>query len=81
MAFTIVDKETCIACGACGGSAPDLYDYDSEGLAYAVLDNNEGTKEVPEHQQDEMMEAYEGSPTESIKVAEQPFYGDATKFE
>jgi len=62
MAFTMVDKETCIACGACGGSAPDLYDYDSEGLAYAVLDNNEGTKEVPEHQQDEMMEAYEGLP-------------------
>ncbi|WEA45251.1 ferredoxin [Priestia aryabhattai] len=24
MAFTMVDKETCIACGACGGSAPDL---------------------------------------------------------
>jgi len=46
-----------------------------------VLDNNEGTKEVPEHQQDEMMEAYEGCPTESIKVAEQPFYGDAQKFE
>ncbi|MEI4527498.1 ferredoxin [Priestia megaterium] len=81
MAFTMVDKETCIACRAYGGSAPDLYDYDSEGLAYAVLDNNEGTKEVPEHQQDEMMEAYEGCPTESIKVAEQPFYGDATKFE
>ncbi|WP_129706500.1 ferredoxin [Priestia megaterium] len=81
MAFTIVDKETCIACRACVGGAPDLYDYDSEGLAYAVLDNNEGTKEVPEHQQDEMREAYEGCPSESIKVAEQPFYGDATKFE
>ncbi|HWO95728.1 MAG TPA: ferredoxin, partial [Bacillus sp. (in: firmicutes)] len=26
--YTIVDKETCIACGACGAAAPDIYDYD-----------------------------------------------------
>jgi ferredoxin len=26
--FTIVDKATCIACGACGAAAPDIYDYD-----------------------------------------------------
>jgi ferredoxin len=26
--YTIVDKDTCIACGACGAAAPDIYDYD-----------------------------------------------------
>ena len=30
--FTIVDQETCIACGACGASAPDIFDYNDEGL-------------------------------------------------
>ncbi|MCY9401711.1 ferredoxin, partial [Bacillus haynesii] len=24
--YTIVDKDTCIACGACGAAAPDIYD-------------------------------------------------------
>ncbi|MBO1912919.1 ferredoxin, partial [Microvirga sp. 3-52] len=24
--YTIVDQDTCIACGACGAAAPDIYD-------------------------------------------------------
>ena len=35
--FTWVDKDTCIACGACGATAPDIYDYDDEGLAEVIL--------------------------------------------
>ncbi|GGA29632.1 hypothetical protein GCM10011384_18960 [Psychrobacillus lasiicapitis] len=26
--YTIVDQETCIACGSYGASAPDLFNYD-----------------------------------------------------
>jgi len=65
--YTIVDKETCIACGACGAAAPDIYDYDDEGIAFVTLDD--------------MMDAFEGCPTDSIKVADEPFDGDALKFE
>ena len=36
--YTIVDMDTCIACGACGAAAPDIYDYDDEGIAYVILD-------------------------------------------
>lgn len=79
--YTIVDKETCIACGACGATAPDIYDYDDEGLAYVTLDNNQGTAEVPEELIDDMMDAFEGCPTDSIKVADEPFDGDPNKFE
>ena len=34
--YTIVDKDTCIACGACGAAAPDIYDYDDnkDDLSY-----------------------------------------------
>ncbi|KMY55538.1 MULTISPECIES: ferredoxin [Bacillaceae] len=71
--YTIVDQDTCIACGACGASAPDIFDYDDEGISYVILDDNEGTAEVPEEFFDDLEDAAEGCPTESIKVADQPF--------
>lgn len=71
--FTWVDKETCIACGACGGSAPDIYDYDDEGLAFVILDENRGIAEIPENLHDDLFEAVEGCPTDSIKVQDEPF--------
>ena len=45
--YTIVDMDTCIACGACG--AADIYDYDDEGIAFVILDDNQGTAEVPKN--------------------------------
>ncbi len=78
--YTIVDKETCIACGACGAAAPDIYDYDDEGIAYVTLDDNKGIVEVPEDLFDDMEDALEGCPTESIKIADESFDGDANKF-
>ncbi|MFK2826342.1 ferredoxin [Bacillus sp. B190/17] len=71
--YTIVDKETCIACGACGASAPDIFDYDDEGLSYVILDDNEGTAQVPDDLIDDLEDAADGCPTESIKIAQQPF--------
>lgn len=74
--FTIVDKETCIACGACGAAAPEIFDYDKEGLAEVFLDNNTGTVEISEDLQSDLFDACEGCPTESIKVADEPFYNN-----
>jgi ferredoxin len=79
--YTIVDKETCIACGACGTAAPDIFDYDEEGLAGNILDDNTGIIEIPAILLDDLMDAFEGCPTESIKVANEPFDGDPLKFE
>lgn len=79
--YTIVDKDTCIACGACGSAAPDLYDYDDDGIAFVILDDNQGTAEVPEDLYDDMADGAEGCPTDSIKVADEPFNGDALKFD
>ncbi|EUJ54371.1 ferredoxin [Listeria fleischmannii FSL S10-1203] len=42
--YTIVDQDTCIACGACALHAPHLFDYDTEGLAFNLQDQNTGTK-------------------------------------
>jgi ferredoxin len=79
--YTIVDKETCIACGACGAAAPDIYDYDDEGIAFVTLDDNQGIVEIPDVLHEDMQDALDGCPTDSIKIAEEPFDGDATKFE
>jgi len=77
--FVIVDQETCIACGSCGACAPEIFDYDEEGLAFVLLDNNQGTEEVPEDLYDDLEDAREGCPTESIKVKSTSFKEDKEK--
>lgn len=79
--YTIVDQDTCIACGACGAAAPDIYDYDDEGIAYVILDDNTGTVAVPEELMDDLEDAFDGCPTDSIKMADEPFDGDPLKYE
>ncbi|MDP9742580.1 UNVERIFIED_ORG: ferredoxin [Bacillus sp. B2I3] len=68
--YTVVDQETCIACGA---AAPEIFDYNDEGVAFVILDENEGTAEVPEGFFDDLGDAVEGCPTDSIKVETSPF--------
>jgi ferredoxin len=42
---------------------------------------HEGTVEIPDVLFDDMLDAFEGCPTDSIKVSDEPFNGDALKFE
>lgn len=71
--YAVVDKGECIACGACGATAPEVFDFDGEGLAGVVYggDNNQGVTAI--EAEDELQEAAEGCPTECIKVADAPF--------
>jgi len=71
--YTFVNQETCIACGACGAAAPNIYDFDDEGIAFVMFDHNQGTREVPEELWDEMDDALEECPTDSVRVSERPF--------
>ncbi|MDO3412435.1 ferredoxin [Saccharibacillus sp. CPCC 101409] len=73
--YTRVDKDTCIACGACGAAAPDIFDYDDEGLAENILDGdgNRGIARVSEELQGDLEDAVDGCPTDSIQVSEVPF--------
>ena len=75
--YTIVDQETCIACGTCGACAPDIYDYDEEGIAFVTLDDNRGMVEIPDDLHEDMQDALESCPSGSIKVAEAQFDGVA----
>jgi len=71
--YVKVDQDTCIGCGACGEVAPDIFDYDEEGISFSLLDMNVGAVEVPEDLVDDLEDACDGCPTDSIKVAEEPF--------
>jgi len=77
--FVIVNKETCIACGACGCAAPNIFDYDDDGTSYVKLDKNQGTAEIPEDFLEDVEDACDGCPTESIIVGDTPFDGDPLK--
>ncbi|WP_037292995.1 ferredoxin [Saccharibacillus sacchari] len=76
--YTKVDKDTCIACGACGATAPDIFDYDDEGLAENIMagDGNRGIVLVSEQLEGDLEDAVDGCPTDSILVSEVPFGDD-----
>ncbi|GAB2574313.1 4Fe-4S domain-containing protein [Gracilibacillus alcaliphilus] len=67
--YTKICKETCIACGVCGATAPKLFDYDEEGVAYGRRDNNSGTLVVPEPLEEDLLDAEEACPTQSVMVS------------
>ncbi len=73
--YAIVAKDECIACGACGAVAPEIFDFDDEGYAQNVYagDDNTGTKQISSDLESDLVEAAEGCPTEAIKVSETPF--------
>ncbi|MGE7946291.1 ferredoxin [Lysinibacillus sp. NPDC093688] len=71
--YTMVDRATCIACGACSENAPNLFDHDEEGLSFSLLDLNAGNTEIHEEFIEELEIAVEECPTNSIKIATEPF--------
>ena len=73
--YTIVSKDECIACGACGAVSPDVFGYDDEGYAENIFegDNNTGTVALAENVEADAIDAAEGCPTEAIKVQDSPF--------
>jgi len=73
--YSKVILDDCIACGACGPMASDIFDFDDEGLAINVYngDDNTGTVEIPEELHEDLIDAAEICPTEAIKVADSPF--------
>jgi ferredoxin len=70
--YAIVNKKTCIGCGTCGEFAPDVFGFDDNGLAEILFDNNQGIKKITGALLDDLIDAYEECPTESIKLSDNP---------
>jgi len=73
--YSKVIPEDCIACGACGPMAPEIFDFDDEGIAINVYngDDNTGTVEIADELHEDLIDAAEICPTEAIKVQDSPF--------
>ena len=67
---TKIIREDCIACGNCNAIRPEVYDYDEDGIAYCVLDDNTMNEEVAEKYRSLVQEAQVNCPTEAVYVEE-----------
>ena len=57
-----VNQDSCIGCGACTVSCPEVFEIGDEGTAVAKV------AEVPEDAKNAAVEAKEGCPTSAISV-------------
>lgn len=73
MYYTKIDRESCIACGLCQLIAPELYEYDENGIAYTVKDNNAGIVPVGNKDLESFKKAYTSCPTGAILRSNTPF--------
>lgn len=73
--YARVDKETCIACGACGDAAPDIFEFDDDGVAMVVYggDENRGVTAIDGALEADLIDAADSCPSGSIQVADAPF--------
>ncbi len=56
-----VNQEKCIGCGACTGLAPEVFDFNDDGLAETIID------EIPKELQESANEAKENCPVGAIE--------------
>lgn len=58
--------ERCIACGLCAVYAPEIFDYDEEGIVLFAQEPEAHQQFVPEEQQASVLNAYKKCPVRAI---------------
>lgn len=76
MYYTKVDQEKCIACGLCQIKAPHIFNYNEEGIAYTISDNNKGSVPLANNEIAVFKDAYLACPTGAIIRSTTPFPAD-----
>lgn len=59
---TYVDQDTCIACGLCVSAVNDVYDYNEDGKAEAIVDT------VPPDREEDARQAANNCPVDAIEI-------------
>ena len=58
----IVDQDTCISCGMCVSICPEVFEFNDDEKAYAVVDT------VPDDNKDSAQEACDSCPVNAIEI-------------
>jgi len=58
-----VDQDTCIGCGLCAATCPEVFELNDDGKAQAVADTTDDNR-------DAVMEAIDGCPVSAIREEE-----------
>lgn len=59
----VVDKDTCISCGLCVSTEPEVFEFDDDGKAVAVADTTEENEDM-------VQQCIEGCPVNAITSGE-----------
>lgn len=61
-------QEDCIACGLCQLKAPNVFDYDDEGIVLFKQDPTQDSAQIPTGEIDSVKDAIRHCPTRAIAV-------------
>lgn len=67
--YSKVNQDLCIACGLCQTKAPDIFDYDEEGIAFV----KQNKCPITTQSEPAFMKAYLACPTHAIIKQDEPF--------
>ncbi|MFD2305571.1 ferredoxin [Enterococcus termitis] len=62
--------EKCIACGLCQVYAPEIFDYDDDGLVILARDHSAHQEFIPKNEQADVLTAYRKCPVRAIEISE-----------
>lgn len=62
-----LDNETCIGCGACTAVCSEVFEFDEEGYA-KVIDENDDFESLNDEIKEEVTDALEGCPVSAISI-------------
>lgn len=71
--YARVNQDACIACGLCQMLAPQLFDYNVDGIASYTPDHNTGTLPLSDAQAATFKIAFSRCPTGAIEHNNEPF--------
>ncbi|EOL44307.1 ferredoxin [Enterococcus caccae] len=62
--------EKCIACGLCQVYAPEIFDYNDDGIVILKNDSNAYQEFVPDNERNNALTAYRKCPVRAIEIIE-----------
>lgn len=60
----IVDQDTCISCGLCIATCPEVFEFNDDGKSYVIAEV------IPEDSEESAKEARSGCPVQAIDIKE-----------